>query len=617
MPGLAIAAAPQVRARRRAFVLVFLCVLLAGSAFGAFPRTVAAQPVLKAVVIVGPTAELTTQNLTHGEAIAQLAEKFGMEVRRVFHPYATWDNVLANIQNANLVVYLGHGYGWPSPWGFSEKSQNGFGLNPIEGGARNQVKYYGARQIVANVRLAPNALVLLDHLCYAAGNGEAGMVIPSWSVAQQRVDNYAAGFLAAGAHGVFAYSYQTFDATVKALFKTDRTMASLFTTPGAYPRPLYGYVGWDARQLESIRTPGTINWLDPHEKQGFLRAFSGDPAMTAADWRAGAMEADPTPSPSPDVTPTPAGGPSTPAELSATALDRRYVQLAWQPASGGDGALSYRIQRDGVRIARGVSDAGYLDRPPAVGVYEYRVRAVDAAGNMSVFSATVSVTAVKVTGDPPPSPTPSPSPSPSPTPTVTPPAGGPTAPTELAATSLDRRYVELAWQPASGGEGGLSYRIQRNGVRIARGVTDTGYLDRAPSFGVYEYRVRAVDAAGNKSVFSPSVSVTAVKVADPPPSPSPSPSDAAAPSQPKKLVAEAAGHRYVGLAWKASSGGVGKISYRIKRNGVRIAIVTGTTFVDRPLLAGRYRYKVRAVDAAGNKSIFTPLVDGWAIKGTL
>ena len=70
----------------------------------------------KAVFIVGPTGSLTNTDLTDAEKMAEQAEAAGMEVHRVFFPHATWDNVLANIQNANLVVYMGHGYGWPSPY---------------------------------------------------------------------------------------------------------------------------------------------------------------------------------------------------------------------------------------------------------------------------------------------------------------------------------------------------------------------------------------------------------------------------------------------------------------------------------------------------------------------
>jgi hypothetical protein len=44
-------------------------------------------------------------------------------------------------------------------------------------------------------------------------------------------------------------------------------------------------------------------------------------------------------------------------------------------------------------------------------------------------------------------------------------------------------------------------------------VTKTGYLDRAPSVGTYTYKVRAVDSAGNKSSFTPKITVKAVKVA--------------------------------------------------------------------------------------------------------
>ena len=104
-----------------------------------------------------------------------------MDVRRVFFPNATWDNVLANIQGANLVVYMGHGYGWPSPYTaqLTESRQNGMGLNTFDGSDQDEYTYYGANLIKQYITLAPNAIVFLNHLCYAAGNGEAGMAIPT------------------------------------------------------------------------------------------------------------------------------------------------------------------------------------------------------------------------------------------------------------------------------------------------------------------------------------------------------------------------------------------------------------------------------------------------------
>ncbi|MEO7118932.1 MAG: hypothetical protein ABIZ34_08175, partial [Candidatus Limnocylindrales bacterium] len=71
---------------------------------------------LKAVVIVGPTDWQTDQYLEWGENIALAAEANGMEVARIYHPNALWSTVVKETTGANLVVYLGHGNGWPSPY---------------------------------------------------------------------------------------------------------------------------------------------------------------------------------------------------------------------------------------------------------------------------------------------------------------------------------------------------------------------------------------------------------------------------------------------------------------------------------------------------------------------
>jgi hypothetical protein len=239
----------------------------------------------RAVVIVGPSGEADT-NLVRAEEFAARAELHGMDVRRVFHPNATWANVLANIQGASLVAYFGHGNSWPSPYGpFQERTKDGFGLNKHDGGSAHEVAYYGADFIRRKVTLAPNAVVLLSHLCYSAGNGEPRMAIPTWDVAWQRVDNYASGFLSAGAGAVFAYATGSITPIVDELFESDKTMDQIFMTAGAKPEPYYGFTGWDDRYYDSARTPGGRNHLDPGRSEGFKRALTGDLSMTAADWR--------------------------------------------------------------------------------------------------------------------------------------------------------------------------------------------------------------------------------------------------------------------------------------------------------------------------------------------
>ena len=309
----------------------------------------AASQTPKAVFIVGPTNGLTDSNLADAEKMAQQAEAEGMEVRRVFFPHATWDNVLANIQGANLVVYMGHGYGWPSPYTkqLTESRQNGMGLNTFDGSGKADYRYYGATPIRENIRLAPNAIVYLNHLCYAAGNAESGMAIPSEELARERVDNFANGWLAAGARAVFAYSWNQKLNHSRALMQTNQTMDELFMTP-AKGGP-NGFIGWRNNRFASQRIPGAMNHLDPHPNHGYYRALSGDLNMTAAEWRASAAgEAAPPgdPAGAPQITSLEASGS---AGFSGQSINGQTVSAAFHP--NGDGLDEELLLRHSVTKA--------------------------------------------------------------------------------------------------------------------------------------------------------------------------------------------------------------------------------------------------------------------------
>ncbi|MDQ3938160.1 MAG: hypothetical protein M3253_05705 [Chloroflexota bacterium] len=362
---------------------------MAGQFVSPAPRASANAAPLKAVIIAGPTGGLTAQNLADSEKMAQAAEAQGMDVRRIYHPRATAERVLKNIQGANLVVYMGHGNGWPSPYGpFQERTKNGFGLNPYEGAPASKHTYLGGNTIRSDIRLAPNAVVLLVHLCYASGNGEPGMAIPREDVARQRVDNYAAAFLAVGARAVFATSlYQRLD-LVTALNSSNRSMDELFMTRAAGGSN--GFIGWRNKRFASERTRGAANHLDPHSSGGYQRALSGDLSMTAAEWRGGASRSESDSRLLMDGTP-----PSVPHGLRAESLGYRRIALSWKPSTDDRaGTIRYRVFRNGVRIAT-VTTTSFVDRPATVGWYTYKLRAVDAAGNRSAFSPKISGRAVR------------------------------------------------------------------------------------------------------------------------------------------------------------------------------------------------------------------------------
>jgi hypothetical protein len=74
--------------------------------------------------------------------------------------------------------------------------------------------------------------------------------------------------------------------------------------------------------------------------------------------------------------------------------------------------------------------------------------------------------------------------------------------------------------------------------------------------------------------------------------------DTQAPSAPGTLTASVRRHR-VTLSWGAATDNVRVVGYRVLRNGVQVAQVSGQSFRDTPA-SGTYSYTVTAVDAAGN-----------------
>ncbi len=184
--------------RVAALALLILGSLLLVSPFGG-GQVAAAES--KVVIIVGPVDALTGFYRSEAENGAAEARRFTHNVVTLHSPDATWPAVRAALTGASLVIYMGHGNGWPSRYSSSlvPQYQDGLGLNPVAGGGDAAHQYFGESYLAREVRLAPHALVLLHHLCYASGNSEPGFARGAVSTtALSRADNYAAGWLAAG-----------------------------------------------------------------------------------------------------------------------------------------------------------------------------------------------------------------------------------------------------------------------------------------------------------------------------------------------------------------------------------------------------------------------------------
>lgn len=207
------------------------------------------RPAFKAVIVVGPVGGETGRFKTWANEIATAAKRAGMSVCKVYSPYADDDTVKAAAKGADLFVALMHGNGSPrpdrtandgtaNPKDVETSTRNGLGLNASRGSTKT--KYYGADWVRKYLRLAPNAVVVLSHMCYTSGNSEDYDPLPSYELAVEHVDNFAAGFLDSNSYpsggrpsAVMAIQNQHFDPKanlIDTLMTRDVTLDRAFMT---------------------------------------------------------------------------------------------------------------------------------------------------------------------------------------------------------------------------------------------------------------------------------------------------------------------------------------------------------------------------------------------------
>jgi len=286
----------------RKLALVLAAALLGLGLVGQAASGVAAAGSPKVAIIVGATGSTTARYRTYADEIYAEAIKYTSNVVRVYSPNATWKRVTAAVNGASIVVYLGHGNGWPSPYTFDPRyaTKDGFGLNKDlnhDGRRTNsELKYYGEPSI-RTLTPAPNAVVLLFSLCYASGNSEPGRSDPSLSTAKQRVDNYASAFLRTGAAAVIANGHSHDPYYIAALFNTNQTLDAYWRGAPDFHSRAVGYV--------SSRTPGATYQMDPESAGKYYRSVTGNLQRTTADVTGAPFAPPPTPEPTPEPTPAP------------------------------------------------------------------------------------------------------------------------------------------------------------------------------------------------------------------------------------------------------------------------------------------------------------------------
>jgi hypothetical protein len=226
----------------------------------------------KIVIIVGPTHGLTNSNRQDADEAYAEALRWTDNVYRYYSPNALWSTIKPQLTGANIVVYLGHGNGWPSPYTYDPKytTKDGFGLNDPSNRSDNVVKYYG-EPYIDDLALAPGAVVILNHACYSSGSSEPGQPEPSLSVAKQRVDNFGAAFIRAKASAVIAAYKGSAANYIHSLFTMSGTVFEAWrATPGYHDHEI---------SFASTRSSGRTAILDPDTAGGggYNRSIVGSP----------------------------------------------------------------------------------------------------------------------------------------------------------------------------------------------------------------------------------------------------------------------------------------------------------------------------------------------------
>ena len=169
--------------------------------------------------------------------------------------------------------------------------------------------------------------------------------------------------------------------------------------------------------------------------------------------------------------------PTSPANLTLTAISATQLNLSWSPAIDNWMVASYTVYRDGIflvsTLITAASDTGLAPNSN----HCYTIQAVDGKNNISAPSLQACASTLADTTHP-------------------------STPGNLVATPISSDKISITWPAASDDVAVTSYNIYRGGTFI--GTTPSSqYLDTGlNSVTTYCYMVSALDAASNESGIS-------------------------------------------------------------------------------------------------------------------
>ena len=167
--------------------------------------------------------------------------------------------------------------------------------------------------------------------------------------------------------------------------------------------------------------------------------------------------------------------PSVPQNVAGTAESYHSVKLTWDASTDNTAVKSYNIYQDGKLVDVVQTDSCTVSKLKAATAYSFAVSALDAAGNESGKSSTVTVT----TAD----------------------SNDKTAPTAVTALKVKtaKKAVTLSWNAATDNISVAFYNIYQDGKKVADTQKTSVTVSDLKEKNTYVFKVTAVDDAGNES----------------------------------------------------------------------------------------------------------------------
>jgi chitodextrinase len=270
--------------------------------------------------------------------------------------------------------------------------------------------------------------------------------------------------------------------------------------------------------------------------------------------------------------------PTAPTNLRVTGKTAFSVSLAWSPSTDNSGSFTYRIHHSWgyeETVPQTQTNFTWTSHLESRQTYSFYVYAVDASGNKSPKSNTVTVTLPRDT---------------------TPPSAPVVSVTDVGAT-----HVSLAWSSIDDGPF-VFFWVFKNGSPVIQGSSATsGTINLLDPETTYTFTVQARDNGINWSPLSEPLVVTTEPT---------NPNDTTPPSPPTNLREDHFGDGEIEVRWTASTDDVDPqslIRYDVFLNGELADVAVGRVRSIVYGVDGLNTISVIAVDTAGNESAPTTI----------